>query len=210
MLEASLRLTPSRLRAYPAIYLLVMVVAAIVHAVLDRVPPGRLAPSFAGGSPAGWLLGSNGNGVRRDSNALALSAIVLLWARSSWEPKSQSRDRRMAAMLVLATLASPHLFGYDLMLFLSPFFVVWRLYPQGHVRTPVRRRPAPRHDCAPLGVLARRPRAQPQRSKPFSTWAFHKTAALQVGVPLALFWAWLVVRPTLDEASECRTRAPTP
>jgi hypothetical protein len=141
---------------------------------------------------------------------LALSAIVLLWARSSWEPKSQSRDRRMAAMLVLATLASPHLFGYDLMLFLSPFFVVWRLYPQGHVRTPVRRRPAPRHDCAPLGVLARRPRAQPQRSKPFSTWAFHKTAALQVGVPLALFWAWLVVRPTLDEASESRTRAPTP
>jgi hypothetical protein len=129
--------------------------------------------------------------------ALALSAIAVLWARSPWDPKSAPWDRRMAATLVLATLASPHLFGYDLMLLLVPFFIVWRLYPDGTFGRPLDGGPL-LGTTAVLWAFALVGPALTVVQQAFFAWAFHKTAALQLGVPIALFWAWLVVRPRLD------------
>jgi len=58
---------------------------------------------------------------------LTLSLLALIagfWARTPWRPGSARWDLRMAATLALGVVASPHLFGYDLMLLLLPFFIV--------------------------------------------------------------------------------------
>jgi alpha-1,2-mannosyltransferase len=74
--------------------------------------------------PAGSVLGA----------ALTVSGFILLvrwWWGRSWQPGTRTWDLLMAATFVLGWLASPHLYVYDLMLFLLPLGIVWAWYPHG-------------------------------------------------------------------------------
>jgi hypothetical protein len=132
--------------------------------------------------------------------AAALAALVAMWARAPWNPGDTSWDRRMAATIALATLASPHLFGYDLMLLLVALIIVWRLYPDG-TRRPAQSGRSPERRPAQSGrSLERRP-AQSGRSldrRPLD------------GGPIlavtALLWALALVGPALTVGQQTLSR----
>jgi hypothetical protein len=52
-----------------------------------------------------------------------LGALVLIWLRTPWQPKSRGWELSMAATFALGTIASPHLYNYDLMLLMLPLFI---------------------------------------------------------------------------------------
>jgi hypothetical protein len=125
--------------------------------------------------------------------ALAMAALVALWARQSWSPGHPEWDRRMAATLALSVVTSPHLFGYDLMLLLLPFYIVWHLYPDGTNGRPL--------DGGPLLAVTALGWALPLLGpaltvgqQAITRWAFGRSFALQIGVAAVLGWAWLVAR----------------
>jgi hypothetical protein len=147
--------------------------------LLDGVSP-------AAGTIAGTLL-----------TAIALGSLVALWAREPWRPGHPGWDRRMAATLALSLIASPHLFSYDLMLLLLPFFVVWRSYPDG-----TRGRPL---DGGPLLVTSALVWALgllgpvlTVAQQTLTRWMFGRPLALQIGVVAVVTWAAVVFR--LDHA----------
>jgi len=130
--------------------------------------------------------------------ALALAALVAIWATRRWEPGEASWDRRMAATLALSTLASPHLFGYDLMLLLVPLFIVWRLYPRGTEERPLDGGPILGVTALGWGLALVGP-ALTVAQQGVSRWAFQKSIALQLDVPVTGLWIWLVYRSALDD-----------
>jgi Glycosyltransferase family 87 len=130
--------------------------------------------------------------------ALALAVLVAIWAICRWEPGEASWDRRMAATLALSTIASPHLFGYDLMLLLVPLFIVWRLHPQGTNGRPLDGGPILGATALGWGLALVGP-ALTVAQQAVSRWAFQKSIALQLDVPIALLWIWLVYRSTLHD-----------
>jgi len=138
--------------------------------------------------------------------ALGLAALVGIWAGRRWEPGDASWDRRMAATLALSTLASPHLFGYDLMLLLVPLFIVWRLHPQGVEGRPLDGGPLLGATALLWGLALVGP-ALTVAQQAVSRWAFHKSVALQLEVPIVLLWIWLALRPTLPVDRRAMARA---
>jgi hypothetical protein len=61
---------------------------------------------------------------------LGLAGLVArLWWRTPWQPGTRAWDIRMAASLALGIILGPHLFVYDLMLLLLPFFILLRHFP---------------------------------------------------------------------------------
>ncbi len=65
---------------------------------------------------------------------LTCAAIVFLglaWRRVDWRPGTRSWDFAMAMTVPLGFLISPHLYVYDVVLFLLPLAIVWSYYPHG-------------------------------------------------------------------------------
>jgi hypothetical protein len=56
--------------------------------------------------------------------AALVAAAASPWFGADWRPASRSWDLRMAATLSIGLVASPHLYGYDLMLLALPLFIV--------------------------------------------------------------------------------------
>jgi hypothetical protein len=54
---------------------------------------------------------------------LLLFVLGAAWARTAWQAGTRAFDLRMAATFALAVIASPHLYNYDLMLLMLPFFI---------------------------------------------------------------------------------------
>jgi len=126
--------------------------------------------------------------------AAALVALVALWRREPWKASSANWDRRMAATLALAVVASPHLFGYDLMLLLLPFFIVWHLYPSGTDGRPLDGGPVLAM-TALVWALALLGPALTVGQQAVTRWAFARSFALQLGVVAIVAWAWVTARP---------------
>jgi len=125
---------------------------------------------------------------------VAIGALVALWVRRPWAPGSPDWDRRMAASFALAVITSPHLFGYDLMLLLLPFVVVWHVYRDGTDGRPF--------DAGPLlaatalvWALALMGPALTVAQQTLTRWAFGRSFALQLGVVAVAGWAWLIAPP---------------
>ncbi|HEX9294448.1 MAG TPA: hypothetical protein VF881_01395 [Polyangiaceae bacterium] len=123
----------------------------------------------------------------------ALAALVALWIREPRTPGSPDWDRRMAATLALSVITSPHLFGYDLMLLLLPFVVVWHVYRDGKDGRPLDGRPllamtALGWALALVGPVLTVAQQAVTRS------AFGRPFALQIGVIAVAVWSWLVAR----------------
>jgi hypothetical protein len=57
--------------------------------------------------------------------AAALVGLAWVWLRIGWQPGTRAWDLAMAGTFSAATLVSPHLFTYDLMLLLLPLAIVW-------------------------------------------------------------------------------------
>jgi len=100
----------------------------------------------------------------------------------------------MAASFALAVITSPHLFGYDLMLLLLPFVVVWHVYRDGTDGRPF--------DAGPLlaatalvWALALMGPALTVAQQTLTRWAFGRSFALQLGVVAVAGWAWLIAPP---------------
>jgi hypothetical protein len=78
------------------------------------------------------------DGISRPLGAAAgfslLAGLLLLiasfWVRTPWRPGTRAWDLRMAATLGIGVIASPHLFSYDLLLLVLPFFVVMFRFPE--------------------------------------------------------------------------------
>jgi hypothetical protein len=125
--------------------------------------------------------------------AIALGTLVVFWLREPWRPALPEWDRRMAATLALSVIASPHLFGYDLMLLLLPFFVVWSSYRDGSRGRPL--------DGGPLLVMSAFGWAfglfgpvLTVAQQTFTRWVFGRPFALQIGVVAVVAWAAFVFR----------------
>jgi hypothetical protein len=59
-----------------------------------------------------------------------VAATASPWFGVDWRPGSRSWDLRMAATFALGLIASPHLYGYDLMLLALPLFIVAASVPR--------------------------------------------------------------------------------
>jgi hypothetical protein len=144
--------------------------------------------SPAAGSLAGALL-----------TTLGLGALVAMWTRAAWRPGRLEWDRRMAATLALAVLTSPHLFGYDLMLLLLPFFVVWHTYPFATDGRPLDGGSVLVASALvwALGLLGS---ALTVAQQTLTRWAFGRSFALQIGVVAILGWIAVVHRVAARDA----------
>jgi hypothetical protein len=131
-----------------------------------------------------------GTAVGAALTAAAVAALVALGGREPWCPGRPEWDRRMAAILALSVIASPHLFGYDLMLLLLPFFIVWHLQEGGSRDRPL--------DGGPLLVasalcwaLALLGPVLTVVQQAVTARLFGRPFALQIGV--AAIVAWIVI-----------------
>jgi hypothetical protein len=131
--------------------------------------------------------------------AAALLALARLWWGRAWTPATPDWDRRMAATFALATIASPHLFGYDLMLLVVPLFIVWHLFPFGTAGRPLDGGPLLAATALGWAVPLVGP-ALTYAQREISRWAFGRAMALQIGVVVVALWAWLTVRSGAAEA----------
>jgi hypothetical protein len=61
----------------------------------------------------------------------AVGTLFCIWSTGESRTGERGWDLRMAASLALCALLSPHLFGYDLVLFVLPFVITWNAYAQG-------------------------------------------------------------------------------
>jgi hypothetical protein len=124
---------------------------------------------------------------------LACGTLVALWARQPWNPGRPEWDRRMAATLALSVIASPHLFSYDLMLLLLPFFILWHLYPEGTRGKPLDG--GPLLALTALGwALSLLGPALTVGQQMLTRWMFGRAFAVQLGVIAIAAWAWLLAR----------------
>jgi hypothetical protein len=130
----------------------------------------------------------------------ALAVLVALWARRPWNRATPDWDRRMAATLALSVITSPHLFGYDLMLLLIPFAIVWHLYRGGTAGRPLDGGPL-LLTTALVWALALVGPALTVAEQALTRWTFGRAFALQIGVVAIAAWSWVVARGPAGEAS---------